>query len=445
MDIRDFGAIGDGRTLNTEHIQAALDACRAGGGTVEVPPGDFLTGTIRVWDNTTLYFSKGARLIGSSDLRDYSVGIPSHQTPDISWEAILFAVDAHDIVLTGEGILEGQGHLFPLGAEAQSVDDTNESEERIRPSILFLKSCSNIILENIHLENAAQFATLFEDCRNIVIQRISVHNRGNQNTDGLHFSGCEKVQIDSCHLDCGDDAIVFNKYATDCAVQYCDISSRWAGVRVGPFSAGELKHIKVTDCRIHDTYGCAIKIQTGEGGKTHDLLFENLSLENVTGPIHISLTHFPGWRVIRTDDFEPGAIKDVVFRNIRATTVERAMPTPIEVPAQAGEAYSCMSIIGIEGYPVENITFEDVSVEYAGGMKKALIPDTVPVCDYCYPEYFRWGTLPAYGLYARQLAGLYLKNVTLKTAKHDERCAVVMDSVWGLREDGLCLRNALPE
>lgn len=441
FNIADYGALGDGKTLNTKAIQAALDACKEGGGTVHVPKGRYLTGTVRMWDNTTLYLEQGAVLVGSDNLADYTVGVPSHQTPDISWEAVIFAQDAKSICIMGEGELNGQGHMFPLGAEAQSMNDTQESEERIRPSIIFFKACDGIRLEGVHIENAAQFATLFEDCRGMEVEGISIHNRQNQNTDGLHFSGCSDVHITGCKLDCGDDAIVFNKQAEGCSVSNCDISSRWAGIRVGPFSSGDLKNIRVSDCFIHDTYGCAVKIQTGEGGTTSNLLFENLKMQRVTGPIHISLTHFSGWRVLKEGDFFPGAIKGVVIRNVQADTVECAMPSPIEVPPYPGEKYTCMSIMGVEGFPVQDITLENIDICYAGGAQPGAWEEEVPVNDYCYPEYFRWGVLPAFGLFGRNVRGLKMKNVALRAKKPDARYGMVLESAQDVRQDNCRVEN----
>lgn len=326
-----FDAKGDGLQYDTIAIQNAIDeCCTNGGGTVYFPKGIYLTQTIILGDNIEIYLAQGAVILGSKKLSDYRVGEPSPLTPNISWESIIFAKNAQNIRISGNGAIDGQGESFECGAEAYSIDDNDrrkDNKPKIRPSLVYFKGCKNIAFENVKLHNAAHFATLFENCNDLKFNMLSIYNRKNQNTDGLHFFGCNDIFISNCRLDCGDDAIVMNKSAERCAITNCDISSRWSGIRLGPFSTGNICNFTVTNCTIHDTYGSAIKLQMGEGG-----IMENLT-----------------------------------FNNIFARVAENALLESHEVQPFPGELRSCININGIPGNMVENVSFNNMHVVYPGG------------------------------------------------------------------------------
>lgn len=443
-NVRDYGAVGDGTSLDTAALQAAVDACAlAGGGRVVFPPGRYLSGTLFLKSDVTLFLAAGSTLLASADLAHYGTGEENFQMPGYFWESLIFAKDCSRIGLEGPGTLEGQGHLFPYGAEAYSVDEQAKMppmEVCIRPSLLYCKNCRDVTLRDVKLHNAAQFATLFENCQALRIENVSIHSRQNPNTDGFHIVSCRDIHISGCNLSCGDDAIVFNRSCENALVTNCVISSRWAGVRVGPHSSGTLRNIIVTGCIIHHTYGCALKLQMGEGGRMEDLQFSNLIFHEVTGPINVRLCHFSGWQEKRSTQTAPGVLRHVSFSNIRAVVAKEPLPGPCETPAFPGETHSAICIEGVEGFPVEDISLRDISLTVAGGgtPEEARGVD-YPVCDGCYPEYFLAGTPPAHALFARQVRGLEVENLRVECLSPDARPAVLLDKVEHYR-----LAGALP-
>lgn len=414
----------------TETIQNAIDECRGEVGRIIFMPGKYYTGTIRLCSRLTLELLEGSEIVGSEDLTKYTVREYCHQSKKNYWQSIFYAQNETDISVEGGGKISGQGDKFPFGLEAYSVNEQELApvkEYMVRPSLIYFKGCQNIKLENLTLADAAQFAVLAEECRGISFRNVNVHNRKNQNTDGFHFSWNRDILVDNCKLDCGDDAIVLNRSAVGVKITNCRISSRWAGIRIGPFSDGEFSRIEVANCIIHDTYGCAIKIQIGEGGHVRDAYFHDLDLEHVTGPVQIRLCHFPGWESVKSENSNPGSIERVVFERIKASVTAVGKPKPNEVPLAKGETYSCVHIQGLEDHKIGRVEFLDCDIQYEGGYNQAdYVLRLVENIDYRYPEYFIFGIMPCYALYAAYIKALKLERTVFSTAKKDVRAPMVL-------------------
>ena len=434
FSVKEFGAKGDGETQDRAAIQSAIDNCsKASGGTVFFPSGIYLTGTIQLKNNVTLYFAPEAKLLGSTGLADYLH--EGEEKPDES-PCLIYAKKAQNIGLTGKGIIDGQGGAFPCGTEGFNAEDEDmapKEEAKIRPMLMILKDCQGISITDLTLQNAACFCILFNSCRDIKIHAVKVDNRANQNTDGFHLLGCENVFISDCDMNCGDDAFPLSQSAKNFVITNCVISSRWAAFRMGPDSTGVFKDIAVSNCVIHDTFGAGIKLQMVEGGVMENITFDNLVMDNVTGPISIRLAGYLGWKLEREKSLPTGKFRNVTFNNIRGSVPDNSYPLPHEVVRMPGEVRSCINITGLSGHLVEGITLSNIHLTFSGGgtQEEAGRRD-VPEMEDHYPEYHMFGTLPAYGMYARHVKGLTLHNVTFDLAAPDLRPAVVCDDVADL-------------
>jgi hypothetical protein len=437
--VRDFDAQGDGAALDTAAIQAAIDACTAqSGGVVLFPAGTYLTGTIQLKENVTLHFEPEAVLLGSTRLEDYVLAGQSPGSNPVL--GLIVASDCRNIGLSGRGAVDGQGRAFPCGTEGFNAEDEDKApaaEAKPRPFMLVFRNCQGVLLRDVTLKNAACYCGLLEDCRELRIDGVMVDNRQNQNTDGFHLVACENVFISNCHMDCGDDAFPLSKSAQNVVITNCVITSRWAAFRMGPYSTGVFKNITVSNCVIHNTYGCAVKLQMVEGGVLEDLLFDNLAIEHTTGPVSIRLGGYLGWKMERKESLPIGRFRNVRFSNIRATVADNSYPLPHEVVRMPGEVRSCINICGVPGHPVEGIAFSNVHITFPGGgtAEEAARRDVPELRDH-YPEYHMYGTLPAYGLYARHASGLLLENITFDLASADLRPALVCDDVQDLELAG---------
>jgi len=433
ISVREFGATGDGSTLDTAAIQAAIDACtNQSGGRVYFPPGDYLTGTLQLKDNVTLHLETSARLLGSTSLADYPNLGRSEGMHDY---CLINAYNAHHIGLAGEGVIDGQGAAFPYGSEGFNFEDEDaapSTQAFIRPMLIHFTDCQNVVIRDLTLQHSPSWCCNLEKIREMRIHGVHLFNRANQNNDGFDLTLCEDVTISDCHIDCGDDAVALKEGGERIVVTNCIISTRWAAFRVGPEARGEYRDIAVSNCVVYNTYGAGIKIQEVEGGIMENISFDNLVMNHVTGPISLRLGGYLGWKNERKESLPIGVLRNIRFSNIRATVADNAYPLPHEVPAFPGEKKSCINITGVPGYYVEGITFNNIHITFPGGGDWEDAQRAVPELRDHYPEYHMFEKLPAYGLYARHTRDLRLENVTFDFAGQELRPALVCDDVQDL-------------
>ncbi len=436
FSVLDFGATGDGVTVDTRAIQSAIDACtNMGGGTVYLPSGNYLTGTITLKNNVTFHVGPNARLLGSTSLAHYPELDRPEGTVDyleyLSY-CLINAYKAHHIVLTGEGVVDGQGAAFPYGAENYNFEDqtlASNQQSFNRPTLLRFTDCHDVVISNLTLQNAASWCCNLENCKEMRIHGVHLFNRANQNNDGYDLTRCEDVMISDCHIDSGDDAIALKEGGLHIVITNCVISTRWAAIRIGPESLGVFRDIAVSNCVIHDTYGCGIKLQEVEGGVMENISFDNLVMNHVTGPISLRLGGYLGWRNERKESLPIGLMHNIRFSNIHATVADNAYPLAHEVPAFPGEQKSCLNITGVPGFFIENVTFTGLHFIFPGGGSQEDARRIIPELRDRYPEYHMYGILPAYGVYLRHVKAVTFENITLNTASPDERPALVGEDV----------------
>jgi len=440
FSVRDFGASGDGVTLDTTALQSAIDACTQAGGMVLVPAGDYLSGTLFLKDNVNLHLAANARILGSADLSHYGgkTGQPGDDTElyhELLNYCLIVAIGANNVEISGSGIIDGQGKAFPYGTEGFNFEDESaagSAQSFIRPNLLHLSGITNLRINGVTLQHRASWCCHVERCKEVRIDGVHIFNRANQNNDGFDLSSCEDVMISNCHIDCGDDAFALKYGGVRITITNCIISTRWAAFRIGPEATGVFRDIAISNCVVHDTYGSGIKIQQVEGGVMENILFDNIVMNNVTGPISLRLGGYLGWKKERKESLPIGILRNVRFSNIRATVADNSYPLPHEVPSFPGEVKSCINLSGVEGFYIENIAFSGIHVTFPGGGTLEDARCAVPELRDHYPEYHMFGVLPAYAFYARHARGIVLDDVTFDSAWPDLRPALVCEDVLDL-------------
>ena len=401
-NVRHYGAKGDGKTLDTVAFQAAIDACaKDRGGTVLVPSGEFLIGSIELKSNVTFHLAGTARLLGSTDIANYKKGL---ERQAYGGTAIIYANDAENVSVEGKGTIDGQGAAFRGRADSE------------RPFLVLFNGCKNLSIKDCFLTNSAFWCTHFNGCDYVYIDNVRIHSRVNGNNDGFHFDDCRHLQVSNCQVACGDDACALfgsNRYVT---ITNCTFSTRWSVFR---FGEGVSEDITISNCVIHDTFGCPIKMQVGKGTRLENILFSNLVMNHVTGPIYIGLGSPPknvqewwNWSPNRGAEPLPGGIvRNITFDGIRAAIAPA--PDLKEYPWEnpfPGERRTCINLSAVEGQVIEDISFSNVHITFPGGGTPEEASNR-QVMQTSGNEYFQFGVLPAYALYARNVRGLRLNNI----------------------------------
>ncbi|MGI0018274.1 MAG: glycoside hydrolase family 28 protein [Nitrosotalea sp.] len=435
-NVRSFGAKGDAKTLDTSAVQAAIDAChRDRGGTVLIPAGDFVVGTVELKSNVTLHLAAAGRLLGSARAGDYTAGkgVP----PGNGNQVLLYAAGAENVTLEGRGTVDGQGAKFYTGHGDNTGPGQNRAAGYIaRPHLTIFYKCRNLLIRDAFFTQSAYHCMRILKCRYVRLDGVRIHNRVNVNNDGFHIVSSEYVNISNCNVACQDDACALfggNKFVT---VTNCTFSTRWSVFR---FGGGEAENITVSNCVIYDTYGCPIKMRCGAGSRIENVAFSNLVMTNVTGPISVGLDSKPRGKNAGRDAQRPhGIVRNLQFNGIRAHVVSTGRQfSDMAFPSRfrPGETRTCIALNGVRDEFLEEIAFSDVHVTYGGGgtAQEAARRDIPQMAG----EYFELGTLPSYGLYARNVRGLSLTGVRFDFVAPDLRPAVVFDGVRDAAINGL--------
>lgn len=428
LNVIDLGAAGDGKTLDSSAIQAAVDRCSAtGGGVVEFPKGRYLTGTIFIRDNVTLHLSKDATLLGSTDIEHYSN--PDAYVDAVGKErgwALIVATDSRNPGITGEGTIDGCGAAF---AQAPK-----------RPMLLRFLRSTGIRVEGVTLQDSGAWVSHYFLCRDVSISGITIKSRCAANNDGIDIDSSSDVTITGCTIDTGDDAICFKTTSEhpcrNVVVSDCDLSSNWGAIKFGTESMGDFERFRISNCRIHDTHGGGIKILSVDGAHINDVVMRDIVMDQVDMPVFMRLGR--RLRTYRTGDKpqEPGSIRNVAIRNIKAVAMDDGRISPP----------SGLLITGTPDLPIQDVTLDNITLSLPGGGEREQSEVTPPELETEYPEYKRFAVLPAHGLYCRHARGVIVDNLHVESRKSDGRPAVLLHDVSSSKLSNWTLSaNATPK
>jgi hypothetical protein len=433
-DIRDFGAMGDGITLNTQTIQAAIDRCTAeGGGTVVVPAGRFLSGTLRLKDHVVLHVSGGGVLLGSTRAADYATDTHKNMyknEPHMN-RCLIFAQGATGIGLEGHGVIDGQGKSLPQAGDP----------EQNRPMLLRFLDCSTIRLRDLTLLSPAAWTSAWLYCSDIVVDGIRIHSRANGNGDGLDFDGCREVRVSNSTFDTSDDSICLQTSRPDrpcrqVTITNCVFRSQWAGIRIGLLSRGDFEDVTVTNCVFTDIQDSGLKIQMCEGAAMRNMTFSNLVMRRVPRPVFMTFCQQRACVDAPKELAPMKAMRGFLFSDILVDSGECGKD-------------SAIVITGLPGHPIENVSLRGISLVTGGGGSAAdgaaaPLPefDQATLKDW-WPEYYLFNRpVPCHGIYARHVRGLSIHDVAIRPAHPDDRPALVGDDVSELNIAALRLAGA---
>lgn len=425
-NIRDFGAKGDGKTLDTKALQTAIDTCnKHKGGTVLIPAGVFMIGTVELKSNVTLHLSAQSKLVGTADGKQYYAGrtIPL----DTGWTmndgnvGLLFAENAENITIEGNGTIDGQGAQFR--SPTKGVPPPSGRGGNDRPYHLLFYKCNNLTVRDVVLLNSAYHSVRVCFCTFVKLEGLHIRGRVIHNNDGFHFVASQYVHVSNCHVQTQDDACALFGSCKFVTITNCSFSTRWSVFR---FGGGEAENITISNCLIYETYGCPIKMRCSPGGRFENISFSNIVMRDVTGPISIGISPAKGQQdTVRT----PGKVKNISFSNIHGNVVK---PVPLRDSEfssnyNPGEIFSCITLNAMDDVYMERISFNNIHLTYPGGgtTRQGAVRDVPKLAG----EYYQIGVPPAYGLFARNVKALTLTDIRFEMEQPDERPALILDHV----------------
>jgi polygalacturonase len=410
FNVREFGATGDGTTLDTRSLQAAIDACaKAGGGTVWLPPGSYRSGTLFLKSRTELHLEAGAVLLGSKDLADYPITVPALRsyTDNYTERSLIYAEDQTQIMLSGRGVIDGQGASF-------------KGPYKVRPYLIRMIGCRDVSVRDLTLKDSPMWVQHYLGCEGVRVDGLTVRSKVNANNDGLDIDGCSQVRVADCDISSGDDAIVLkstlDRPCRNVVIANCILSSDCNAFKLGTESNGGFENIVLSNCAIHDTRLAGLALELVDGGVMDGVSISNVTMRNARGGIFIRLGNRA--RPFKEGMDKPGlgTLRNVNISDVFATGLDRT---------------GC-SISGLPEKPAESISLNNIRLSFVGGGTDADARRQPAEQADKYPEYSMFGVLPAFGLYCRHLRGLRLAGVSMAVSAPEARPSLVCDDVEDL-------------
>lgn len=468
-NIRDFGAKGDAKTLDTNAINKTIDAASTkGGGTVFFPAGTYLSFSIRLKSNITLYLDNGATIL-AADPQDHkgTYDMPEPNEFDMyqdfghsHWQnSLIWGIGLENVAIVGQGKIDGKGlsrrspgprrprtagetpasmgggnknAISPLG-ETSDVKEMNG----LGTKAIALKLSRNVTLRDFTIFQGGHFALLTTGVDNLTIDNLRVDT----NRDGFDIDSCRNVRISNSFVNSpNDDAIVlkssyalgFNRATENVTITNSQVSGFDLGtlldgtfkttqefapdkdrvtgrIKFGTESNGGFKNITISNINFVHCRGLAL--EAVDGGYIEDVSITNITMRDITtAPIFIRL----GSRQRAPDGTAIGAIRRVNISNV--------------VVSNAESQYASI-VAGLAGQDIEDVKLSNVRIHYKGGGTKQDAAREVPENEKSYPEPSMFGIIPSYGFYIRHANGISFDNVEVSFEKDDARPAFLLDDV----------------
>lgn len=439
-DVRDFGAAGDGKTLDHAAINRAIDSCVArGGGRVVLPAGTYLCGSIRMKSNVELHISAGATILAApASMKAYDEAEPwegpAYQDGGHTYfhNSLIWAVGQENVSITGRGMIDGKGLTKKDTEKAGNLQGGNIGTG---DKAIALKECRNVLIRDVTIYRGGHFAIIMTGCDLGTVDNVTIDT----NRDGFDIDCCKYLTVSNCKINTpSDDALVLkSSYAlkrpvpcehiavTNCVITgykmgtlldgtYVPEKVNWVCGRfkLGTESNGGYRNIALSNCTFMYSSGLAFE-EVDQG------LMENIVVSNIT------MSHVHHYPIYITTGCRNRGPKE-------RTTVSTGADIQISnVIADDVDSLAGIIITGMPGHPLRNIALSNIRIKYRGGGTADLATRDYREQSTHYPEPRFAGPTPAYGLYARHVDGLDLSHITFHTEKPDYRPAVMLDDVTG--------------
>jgi polygalacturonase len=458
FNIRDYGAVGDGTTLDSPAINKAIVAAAdAGGGTILVPAGTYLSGSIRLKSNIHLLIDAGATILGApQDMKAYD------EEEDFEGKAfqdgghtyfhnsLIWGEKLTNVSITGQGMVNGGGLVAGDGIEdrmdgfnnfgktnpSPTGPGTNTWPERLGNKAIALKLCRNVLIRDVTIFHGGHFAILVTGCTDMTIDNVTIDT----DRDGMDIDCCRNTMVSNCRVNSPNDDGICPKstYALgkpviteNLTIVNCQVSGFEEGtlldgtmkpgregtgrIKFGTESSGGFRNCTIANCTFRSCKGLAL--EEVDGGIMENITINNLTMMDVWDyAIYITT----GKRNRTPNLTTTSCARNILISNIIADGVGRM---------------SGVQIMGLPELPVEGVRLENIRLFSRGGGTEKDAAINPKELGTGYPEPGRMGTLPAYGVYARHVKDLELADIGVSFVTNDFRPAMVCVDVKGLEID----------
>ena len=462
FDVRNYGATGDGTTLDSPSIDKAINACAAaGGGTVYLPAGTYLSGSIHLKSNIHLFLDAGCTILGAPQ----KMNVYDETEP---WNTIAYQDGGHcyfhnsliwgenltNVFITGHGMINGGGlvrsdKVLDKMSNYSQWNATNFSLAKFTPTnmppvrlgnkAIALKLCRNVVIRDVTIYHGGHFAILVTGCDGLTVDNVTMDT----DRDGIDIDCCQNTTVSNCRINSPNDdglcpkssyALGTNLITENLTIVNCQVSgfkegtlidgtmlpttNRVGRIKFGTEASGGFRNVTIANCTFRSCHGLAL--EEVDGG-----ILENISINNITMmdvvdyPIYLTT----GNRNRGGQLNGPSRMRNIFISNVIATGVD---------------PMSGIQITGLAEQPIDGVRLENIWLEFKGGGSRTnamRVPPEFAKVRERYPEPSRVGIMPAYGLFARHVRGLELANIHTSFVKEDMRPAIVCVDVDGLEID----------
>ncbi len=453
LNVRHFGATGDGSTIDSPAINRAIEAAaKQGGGTVLFPAGVYACYSLRLKSNVALYLDQGATLLAADVPLE---GFPADSgngydaaEPKTAWDhfqdyghnhwhnSLLWGEDLHDISILGPGLIWGKGLARGVGSDKTRLPDTHLPG--VGNKSIALKNCRNVVLRDFSILKGGWFGILATGVDNLTIDNLKIDT----DRDGMDIDCCRNVRVSNCAVNSPWDdgicpkssyALGYARSPDNVTITNCYCTAKWhlgtlldgtfkewpANTRVlrtgrikcGTESNGGFRNIAISNCVLEGARGIAL--ETVDGAMLEDVAITNITMREMTGaPLFLRL----GSRMRGPADRKIGTLRRILIANVVSYNAGSLQPAILS---------------GIPGYEIEDVKISDVFLHQIGGADAAMAAIDPPEVPEKYPEPNMFGNLPAYGFMARHIKNLEMSNVEVRTTNPDPRAAFWVSDVEG--------------
>jgi polygalacturonase len=448
LDVKTFGATGDGNTIDTPAINRAIEAAAAtGGGTLRFPAGKYLCYSIRLKSNVALYLDQNAVIIAADPAADPTSSGSAYYDlaePNTPWDAyqdfghnhwrnsLLWGDGIENFSILGPGLIWGRGLSRGWGAGPVA------EHSGVANKTISLKNCRNVALRDFSILKGGHFGILATGVDNLTIDNLKIDT----DRDGIDIDCCRNVRISNCSVNSPwDDAICpkssyalgYARATENVTIANCYVTgayqlgtlldgtfkrfdpgsklSRNGRIKFGTESNGGFKNIAISNCVFEGCQGLAL--ETVDGGLLEDVSITNITMRDiVSAPIFLRL----GSRMRGPAGVPVGKLRRILISNV--------------VCSNSNSSFGSI-LSGIPGHPIEDIQLNDIYIQHQGGGTTGAAAIQLPELENKYPEPNMFGEMPSHGFFLRHAKNISLSNVEISSLEPDARPAFVLQDVRG--------------